>query len=101
MSSHWCPTELRYLQMTYLMLLADIQTILNNIPLSVPATTFFQSSCPQSHVGIKNCDKGARNSYIGLHWAFWGIILQGIFVRLATVYIHAKCGQSTQTDCKY
>ena len=39
--------------------------------------------------------KGAWNSYIGLHWAFWGIIPQGIFVRLATVYIHAKCGQST------
>jgi hypothetical protein len=54
-------------------------------------------SCDQMDfvVGINDHDKGTRNSYIGLHWAFWGIIPQGIFVRLATVYIHAKCGQST------
>ena len=45
-------------------------------------------------VGINDHDKGARNSYIGLHWAFWGIILQGIFIRLATVYIHASVAKA-------
>ena len=45
-------------------------------------------------VGINDCDKGARNSYIGLHWAFWYIISQGIFVRLATVYIHASVAKA-------
>ena len=47
-------------------------------------------------VGIIDHNKGAWNSYIGLHWAFWGIIPQGIFIRLAIVYIcTCKCGQST------
>ena len=46
------------------------------------------------YVGINNHNKGAWNSCIGLHWAFWGIILQGIFVRLATVYIHASVAKA-------
>ena len=46
-------------------------------------------------------DKGARNSYIGLHWAFWGIIPQRIFVRLATLYIHASLWPKHLTNCKY
>ena len=46
MSSHGCPADLRDLQMAYLTLVAEIQIVLNNITLSVPATMFFHLSHP-------------------------------------------------------
>ena len=46
MSSHVCPTDLRDLETAYLKLVAEIQIVLNNIPVSVPATTLFHLSRP-------------------------------------------------------
>ena len=52
---------------------------------------------------VRLCGKTIRKlrTLIGLHWAFWGIILQVIFVRLATVYIHASLWPKHFTNCKY
>ena len=72
---------------------------IRDINIALQLNIIFTELSPNCSVKI---GKGARNSYIGLHWAFWGkIIPQGIFVRLATVYIHLSLWPKHLTNCKY